>query len=545
MSRQKVSILDGYLDEPSCLGVPPYIAPHVRYTYGALRDAGLAKEEIDYLTIDQFRDNKEELLNRLKMSQAVVIIAGTTVPGKYLGGKPISLQEIESLTERLQSPEVILSGPIINSGLKINSVDKTASEIPGLTVYQEFTNNNLITELDPVEIVDRWARLGAVVTTKHPNFPYLVCELETFRGCPREENCAFCSEGFKEITYHRSLEGIIGEVAELSSLGNQYFRLGCQTDLLLYQAEEQEGRLCPNPEVIKSLYTGIREVASDLKTLHMDNINPATIADFPDRSAEVLEMIAAYNTAGDIAAFGLESADPQVLEANNIGTTPDKTMQAIEIMNQASGYRDEDGVPKLLPGLNLLHGLKGEREQTMELNLKFLHKIIEKDLLVRRINVRQVNALQGYETGYNYSKQEFKEYKDKINEEINQPMLKRVFPKGTLLKEVIVEKSQGKISFGRQLGTYPILIGVPGQRQVGKVFDVKVIDYGYRSVTGIPWPFNLNQAGLAELEALPGIGKKRAMRIFMADKIKDLDELNRVLDYSYDVEQLRNLVIFN
>ncbi|MBM7624438.1 radical SAM protein [Sporohalobacter salinus] len=545
MGEQKVSILDGYLDEPSCLGVPPYIAPHIRYTYGALKDAGLTAEEIDYLTVDQFRNNKDELLNKLQSSQIVIIIAGTTVPGKYLGGKPISLQEIKRLAASLQYPEVILSGPIINSGLEVNSVDQIAEEIPGLTIYQQLTNIDLTTELNATEIIDRWAKLGAEVTTRHPNFPYLICELETFRGCPRDKNCSFCSEGFKQITYHRSIKGIIDEVDELSNLGNQYFRLGCQTDLLLYQATQKNGKLIPNLEALNRLYTGIREVASDLKTLHMDNINPSTIADFPDRAAEILEMIAVHNTAGDIAAFGLESADCEVLKANNIGTTPDKTLKAIKIMNQASGYRNKNGVPKLLPGLNLLHGLKGEREQTMELNMKFLHKILEQDLLVRRINVRQVNAIQGYETSYNYRKQEFKEYKTRINEEINQPMLKRVFPKGTLLKEVIVEEVKGKISFARQLGTYPILVGIPGQHEIGEVFDVKVIDYGYRSVTGIPWPFNINQAGLAELESLPDIGKKRAMRIFMADKIDDLDELNRILDYSYDVDKLKDLIVFN
>ncbi len=37
----KVAILDGYLDEPSCLGVPPYLSPHVRYTYGGYIDAGV------------------------------------------------------------------------------------------------------------------------------------------------------------------------------------------------------------------------------------------------------------------------------------------------------------------------------------------------------------------------------------------------------------------------------------------------------------------------------------------------------------------------
>jgi radical SAM superfamily enzyme with C-terminal helix-hairpin-helix motif len=29
-------ILDGYVDEPACLGVPPYISPYIRTVAGAL-----------------------------------------------------------------------------------------------------------------------------------------------------------------------------------------------------------------------------------------------------------------------------------------------------------------------------------------------------------------------------------------------------------------------------------------------------------------------------------------------------------------------------
>ncbi|SJZ38799.1 radical SAM protein [Selenihalanaerobacter shriftii] len=543
MQKARVSILDGYLDEPSCLGVPPYIAPHVRYTYGALKDAGLTEDDINYLTIDQFRDNRKELIDKLQLSEIVIIIAGTTVPGKYLGGQPITLQEIEELGEELDKPKTFLNGPIVNCGLGINYIDVISEEIPGLTIYQHLTDKDLSKELDIAQIVDRWAGLGVEVTQQHPNYPYLVCEIETFRGCPRENHCSFCSEGFKEVTYQRSIDGIINEVEGLAELGNQYFRLGCQTDLLLYQSKEEEGELIPNPAAIEKLYSGIREVAPDLKVLHMDNVNPATIADFSKEAAQILETIAQYNTPGDVAAFGLESTDPKVLEANNIGTTVEKTLQAIKMMNEHSGYR-EDGVPKLLPGVNLLHGLQGESKETMELNFKFLKEVLESDLLVRRINIRQVNPLKDYEAAHGYSKHDFKKYKKKVNDEINKPMLQQVFPVGTLLKEVIIEESKGKISFGRQLGTYPILVGIPGQHEVGEIIDVKIIDHGYRSITGLPWPFNINEAGLAELESLPGIGKKRAMRIFMKKGIKDLDHLNEILDYGYDVERLEDLILF-
>ena len=538
----KVAILDGYLDEPSCLGVPPYLAPHLRYTYGAIKDSGLKQDEIYYLTIDQFRSNQEQEWDKLQAADLIIIMAGTTVPGKYLGGKPISLEEIEALGQDLNEQDVILSGPIINCDLSINNIDQFAYEIPGLKTYEKLTAENPLEEIEAAQLIDKWAKLGAELTTKHPNFPEVMCEIETFRGCPRDKNCSFCSEGFKNVTYQRSTEGIINEIQALYQHGNRYFRLGGQTDLLLYQAEEKEGQLRPNPDAIKKLYQGIREVAPNLKVLHMDNMNPSNIVDYPKQSQEIIATIANYNTPGDIAAFGLESADPQVLKENKIGTTADKTKEAIKIMNEIGGIR-EQGVPKLLPGINLLHGLQGERAKTMELNYQFLKDVLDSDLLLRRINIRQVNPVGDYEAA-DYDQHQFKEYKEKINQEINEPLLKKVFPTGTILKEVIIEEQQGKIAFGRQIGTYPILVGIPGEYEIGAKLDVKVIDHGYRSITGLPTPFDINQAGIAQLEALPGIGKNRAIKIFMAREINSLADLEELLD-GYDASQLREIVNFS
>lgn len=528
MKVARVYILDGYLDEPSCLGVPPYIAPHVRYTYGALKAVGLEARDIGYITIDELRE-RPELRDDLMGAEIVVIIAGTTVPGKYLGGMPISLQEIRELAAALRRPKTILSGPIIHCNLDVGQVDYMAKEVPGLVAYQLLTGEDMEETQSPSEIVDRWAPLGAEVTDKHPRYPHLVCEIETFRGCPRSSHCSFCSEGLKQVVYQRSIAGIIAEVRALAELGNTYFRLGAQTDLLLYQARREGDVLIPNPQAIEELYAGIRLAVPGLRVLHMDNINPSTIADFPRQSARALEAIAKHNTPGDTAAFGLESADPAVLRANNIGTDVEKTFRAIEIMNEVGGWRQE-GIPKLLPGLNFLHGLRGEGMQTMEMNLAFLRRVRDAGLLVRRINIRQVNPLGAYQLRKDSaSVYRFQQYKDAVNKEINKPMLQKVFPVGTLYGDVIIEESQGLTAYGRQLGTYPILVGIPGKFPVGSILTVMIVDHGYRSITGLPWPLDINKASLEQLEALPGIGKSRARKIFLAGELKSMADLQALL----------------
>ena len=537
---KKIVLIDGYVDEPSCLGVPPYISPYIRYTYGALLDLGIKEEKIDYYLIDEVRKNMKEYVDKFKSTDLVIIIAGTTVPGKYMGGKPISLKEINNISKQIsKDTKTLLGGPVLltfkdTSTFTNIEVAGFLDETGALGIYEYLSGqkpeNNKI---------NYWAKLGSRITRKHPNYPALVCEIETYRGCIRPKSCSFCSEYLKKVLYTRPHDEIAKEVEALYNEGNKYFRIGAQTDLFMYGADYEDGILTPKPEIIHKLYSVIKEKAPNLLVLHMDNANPATIAGFPSKSEEIIKIITNYNTPGDTAAFGLESADPKVLKANNVGTSPEKTKEAIKIMNEAGGFREE-GIPKLLPGLNFLHGLSNEDEETYELNFNFLKELLDEGYLLRRINIRQVIPVPGFEKN-KVNEYKFNKYKEKINKEINKPMLERVFPTGVIMKNVLIESVEGNISFGRQLGTYPILIGVPGVHEVGRFIDVKIIDHGYRSITGLKFPFNINEASLEEFRALPGIGKKRASNLFVKKPFKDFEEVKNSLDESFNPKELERL----
>jgi radical SAM superfamily enzyme with C-terminal helix-hairpin-helix motif len=101
-------IIDGYVDEPACLGVAPYIAPYIRNIAGVLREHG---REVRYLTIDQIRGDPH-LLKSSGNGGLVVMVAGVTVPGKYFGGSPATLTEIQQLGTMLRGRERLLCGPI-------------------------------------------------------------------------------------------------------------------------------------------------------------------------------------------------------------------------------------------------------------------------------------------------------------------------------------------------------------------------------------------------------------------------------------------------
>ena len=99
-------ILDGYVDEPACLGVPPYISPYIRTVAGALIGHRFT---VHYLTIDQLRKDPR-IINLMDRANLLVMIAGVTVPGKYLGGTPATLNEIQQVGHILRGPRTLLGG---------------------------------------------------------------------------------------------------------------------------------------------------------------------------------------------------------------------------------------------------------------------------------------------------------------------------------------------------------------------------------------------------------------------------------------------------
>ncbi len=322
-------ILDGYVDEPACLGVSPYISPYVRYCAGVCIEHGF---KIRYATIDQLRKTPS-ILSEIEKTDLFVFIAGVTVPGKYLGGTPANANEIFQIGSSLKNPLKCLGGPVIFGSA---SGGGETAEKQVFSVYDHVLLGEVAAALDSAlkggspfgdfryEKIDRWSISGSSIIPQHPAYPHVICELDTARGCSRavKGGCSFCTEYLYGMPQYRCEDGIHKEVAALYRAGALHFRLGRQPDLLSYGSVSGEEFPVPMPGKIDSLFRGIREAAPGLKTLHIDNINPGTIAHHPEESKEALSSIVRWHTAGDIAAFGLESADPVVIRENNLKGTP-------------------------------------------------------------------------------------------------------------------------------------------------------------------------------------------------------------------------------
>lgn len=492
----KTLIIDGYVDEPSCLGVPPFISPYVRYIFGLLKSSG--KEiKTKYISIDELRKIENYNENYLADFNLVIVFAGLTVPGKYFNAKPITFKELKNFRKTCKTQTLILCGPIWRGyqyigGKKayeycLDNFDFVIKGYPetGLKSFLETGNvKDKIFQRDYNDI-NVYCTKGSEVVRFHPYFPYLICEVETFQGCRRDENCSFCIEGLNKKVIYREEEDIINEVIELYKNGVRYFRIGNQTDIFSYKFDNK-----PNFKSIKKIFKQIREKCPDIKVLHTDNASPAVITNYKE-SEYIIQTLVDYTTSGNSLPLGLESADEKVIRFNQLNSTPEETLEAMKLINKYGNRRGNNGLPQLLPAVNFIYGLLGENRKTWKLNYEFLKRILDEGLLLRRINLRQAMIFKGTKLDKYINLKKFKKFKnhflymkEKIRKEIDRKMLKRVLPLNTILKDVRFEKFDKNVTFGRQLGSYPILVGVRGKLELEKFYDVKIVDYGFRSVTG-------------------------------------------------------------
>jgi len=530
-------LIDGFVDEPACLGVPPYLSPQVRAAAGAARDAGA---EVEYITIDHLRRG-----DKIPPADLTLVIAGVAVPGKYLRASPASSQEIQRLVERLPGVRV-LGGPATLEPLLQDKYDLLAHRDPAMVVYSLLQGEEPQDRWRTMEQWERWLLAGAEIVAKHSDFPQpLMAEIETYRGCVRYASggCSFCVEPLKGKPVYRDEEAIIAECKRLAEIGVRNFRLGGQSCIISYKADLGTGDPPrPNPRAVERLLSGVTALQPDV--LHVDNANPAVIASYPEESAAILRTLVKYCTPGNVLALGLESADPEVQRANNLNSTAEQAMEAIRMINEVGGARGDSGLPYLLPGLNLIVGLDGETVATPERNMTFLHEVLRRGYLLRRLNIRQVIAVRKEFTPA-INRRKFIRFKERVRKEIDRPMLQRLVPAGTVLRRVYTEARDGNTTFGRQIGSYPLLVGFPYPIELDQFVDAMVMSWGYRSVTAIEYPLKVNSCPLAALQALPKIGRKRAIRLFHGRPLRTYEDLVASLDDPAIAEELRGLISFD
>lgn len=476
------TILDCYTDEPAGLGVPPYLGTYPRYIAGQLQDPF-------YLTIDDLRayvkygtrppepkphqktdittynltKNFDRITEILNKTTELIIIVGVHTPGKYLSAMPGTINELRRLLKGIECRK-ILTGPAVH-GTQLHG-GKRAERMDD----EMFDEVRVFDE--NYETVKEAAVKGAEILSQLPDTR--IMEIETSKGCSRNPGCSFCLEPIKNRLTIRPKDDIMAEVKALHQKGARHFRLGKQSCVYLY------------PEILSLL----QEInALGIETLHVDNANPINV--IQDKNHTITKAIVKYCTEGNVAAFGAESFDPDVVKENNLNSDPETTLDAIRILNKYGKEKGPNGLPHYLPGINILFGLKGETKQTFEHNYNALKQVLDEGLLLRRINIRQVVPFEGtplhQSAGHKYLRKNRKHYyswRKKIREGIDYPMLQKLLPKDSLLHNIIPEVYDGKTTFCRHMGTYPLIVGVKERVPLKKPITVQITGYMLRSLIG-------------------------------------------------------------
>ncbi len=533
---KKYLILDCYVDEPACLGVPPFISPYPRYIYGALVCAGVNPEVIEYLTIDNMREQNFTFTGSY---DHVFLTGGAVVPGKYLGAKIGTLAEVNRIIRQNRKT------PIAVGGLIYRAVDHDYGNVNIVkNDIEKFAYT--LAKGDPADMqrttkeIALWAPVGAEIVKMHPWFPDIICEIETGRGCPREKHCSFCSEGLINKIEFRESNEVLDEIDSLLKCGVSRYRIGRQPDIIQFGSrlkDYRNGFPQPEPSEVIELFGELkkRKDSGAIHVLNVDNANPGSIVNWPEHSSRILEAIAAAVTPGDTLPFGIESFDQKVVTQNFLKVTPEEAVIAIRIVNDICGGRI-NGIPTLLPGINLIHGLKGETMDTFRINYEYLARIAEEGLLVKRINIRKLHPYPDtpiYKEKLkitNGMTKRFEYYRDKIRDDIDNLMLRQIYPAGTILKENLILETRDGYSLGKQIASYSITVKMPGELKPKTFQDVIITGHRERSLSTLPIPFNINSAPAKSFELIPGIGKERATQIILKRPFKNREELRDYLD---------------
>mgnify|MGYP000016412219 CR=1 FL=1 len=558
-------VIDGYEDEPAAFGVPNYVGFHVRYICGVLESRNV---DYSYMTIDQWRIRHKKTLNSsvsgggqlspFSELDGVVILAGAIVPGKYVRGTPISQRELDHILALVPTGVPVLCGgwAIRNwrySGwtpmrqdlfCTVQDTDATLNHFLSTGKWKNVRRNS--------DQWNDWAISGASskAVTFHPDLRSpdgshgpLTFEVEIYQGCVRfKRGCRFCIEPKKGLPIWRNEDDVISEVKIALDAGVKNVRIGGATDIFTYKAEgvaDLEYPI-PRPEPISRILHGLRG-DERLDVLHVDNANPSIVSENIEPSTEITMTLVETLSDGAVLSFGLESADPSVHEQNWLNCDPEQLRVAVRLINNFGREKGARGLPKLLPGINFIAGLNGETESTYNMNMKLLRSLRKEGLWLRRINIRQVEG-QGFQK---VPDSQFKNFKRDVRIEIDKPILEEMFPEGSILRNVHWESHDDRIrrpehvidpefqdpeirgtsgvTFGRQIGAYPILIGIPYRIPLETRSNVLITSHGSRSLTGVELSMDVNKATHQQLSAIPGIGKKSAWRIVSTRAMLSVD----------------------
>ncbi len=546
MSIDKVVIVDGFSDIPFEAGIPPFMSSEVRYVAGACWDRD-QKVRVIYVTIEDLRAGRKASL--LDGADLVFAYAGlrdgvpavrpsqeSESPGiadvqdlvdyiayldcpRILGG-PYVLAKGGKVEERLGF-DVVVTGDLSKYAHDLLAEEgRTDSVHPGV----ERTNNDLET----------FSILGAGLCIQNPGYPsYLSCSVELYRGCPGSSSggCSFCHQTRYTTVDYRPVEQVLAEIAKLSELGCENVMFESPCFFSYFSSPSEDGRLGLDHHAIEKLLEGARSVAPDLKGMHIGSINPAAIVGDPEESKKILKAVTRYCSDGNFPNLHVVTFDNEVQLQNNTKAGAEETRRAVEMIAEAGKERGPSGLPLLLPTIELVYGLPGEREETLTLNLQNLRDMTHAGS-IRGVTARVLVPLPGTTAAKREDLKEPESLRPHLQElaaKVNRVATGMMVVPGQLLREVFPYRPVNGSALARKVGLNALDVLIHGLSQMNVAQDVRVTAASGERVEAVLQPLAPKTVSREILRLLPEMTEERIDQ-FMRSRPEEIEGFTRLFD---------------
>lgn len=328
------------------------VSPKI-YTYGSLVLGGILRDRGHAVSItrDLSSEGDLTLLSLFSTSQLLdpeIRELASRAPRIYVGG-PVGLVPEIVLAELEVDAVVVGEGEEVVADLVEGG---PSEEISGLA----FLRDGVVVKTDPVPVTDLDHVMPLIPDDlRSQSVRGANVYIETHRGCLG--GCTFCQvpRFFGRSIRSRSLENILAEVKEMKRMGITRVAVSGGTGSLFGYGKEV------NKEAFITLLKSLAEILGP-KNLSVPDMR----VDFVDE--EILEAVRRY-TVGWVF-FGIESGSPGILKAMKKGTTPEKSLEAVELAHQ-SGVK---------VGGSFIVGYPGETKEDYQATLDFMEEAMLEDV---------------------------------------------------------------------------------------------------------------------------------------------------------------------
>lgn len=533
MKANKIIVVDGFSDLPFSLGIPPFMSPEVRYMAGACWDRD-DKARVIYINIDDLRAGRKSSL--LNGADLVFVYAGVTEasplvrPSVRTDDSGIAkVQDLVDYIAYLDCPK-ILGGPYVLA--KNGVVDEKLGFDVIVTgdlskyIHEILSDEGTIGKVDPSlqrnnEDLNRYAILGAGLAVQNPGYPsFLSCAVELYRGCPSASlgGCSFCHETKYTTVDYRPVEDVVAEIAKISELGCENVVFECPCFFSYFSSPNEEGKLDLDHSAIEKLLEGSRSVAPEIKGLHIMNINPGAIANDMDESRKILKSIRTHCSDGNFPNLRVVTFDDEVQLLNNTRTTAEQSRMVVKMIAEAGKGEGPSGLPQMLPTIELVYGLAGEGENTLELNLNNLKEFASKGL-IRGVIVRKQASLPGTTISKRddiVELEDFDKHMEILQEEVNRVAGGNLAAPGQLIRDVYPYRVQDGSAVAKKVGINPLDLLVHGVSQVNVLQDVRITSVDGDGMEAVAQPLIPKTVSREILRLVPEMTEERIDRFMQS-----------------------------